>query len=131
MALPAIRDLRRHFRDEPLTIAARASVAPVFRAVPGIDSIAVLERVKENASLAGDIGILFPNSFRSAWLLRRAGVKERWGYRADFRGGLLTRAIRRPARKVPFPEYYSHLVHELGVETGPLTARLELPSALA
>ncbi len=125
-ALPAIRDVRRHFAGRPLTVAVRASVAPVFRAVPGVDHIKVLERGREASQIEATIGILLPNSFRSAWILKRAGVKERWGYRANFRSALLTRAVRRPGRKLPFPEYYSNLVRGLGIETGPLTARLEI-----
>lgn len=127
MALPAIRDVRRHFSSDTLTIAARASVAPVFRAVPGVDRIVFLERGREASQLQGEVGILFPNSFRSAWILKRSGVGQRWGYRSDFRSMLLTKAVRRPRGKVSFPEYYSALVRGLGVETGPLTARLELP----
>jgi len=130
MALPAIRDVRRHFAAVPLTIAARRSVATLFRAVPGIDRIAVLDG-KENALGRGaDIGILLPNSFRSAWALQRAGVKERWGYRSDFRGLLLTKAVRRPKHKVHVGEYYSNLVRELGVETGRLTPELVVPPAV-
>src|SRR6185503_1039243 len=105
-ALPAIRDVRRHFAGRPMTIAARPSIAPVFRAVPGIDHIKVLEPGKEATQIEADIGILFPNSFRSAWILKRAGVRERWGYGSDFRRLLLTRAVRRPKRRVAFPEYY-------------------------
>lgn len=128
-ALPAIRDVRRYFAGMPLTVAARRSVAPVFRAVPGVDHIKVLERGKEPSQIEASVGILLPNSFRSAWILKRAGVKERWGYRANFRSLLLTKSVRRPRRKVPFPEYYSNLIRGLGIETGPLTARLELGSA--
>jgi heptosyltransferase II len=128
MALPAIRDVRRHFSAQPLTVAARASVAPVFRAVPGIDSLTILERGKA-PPLRGDIAILLPNSFRSAWMLKKAGIKERWGYGTDFRHLLLTKRVARPRKRVSFPEYYSHLVRQLGIETGPLTAKLDLPSA--
>jgi heptosyltransferase-2 len=129
MALPAIRDVRRHFAGQPLSIAARPSVAAVFRAVPGIDRIVVLERGHEPSQLRGDIGILFPNSFRSAWILKKAGVKERWGYRTDFRRPLLTRSVPRPRGRVSFPEYYAHLVRTLGIETGPLTAQMTVPAA--
>src|SRR5262249_33901635 len=41
-----------------------------------------------------DLGILFPNSFRSAWQLRRARVPGRWGYPTSGRGILLTRKSR-------------------------------------
>ena len=129
MALPAVRDVRRHFSGQPLTVAARSSIAPVFRAVPGIDRIVVLERGTESSSLRGDIGILLPNSFRSAWVLKKAGVKERWGYRTDFRRPLLTRSVRKPRGRVSFPEYYANLVRQLGIETGPLTAQLTVPEA--
>jgi heptosyltransferase-2 len=130
MALPAVRDVRRHFAGQPLTIAARRSVATLFRAVPDIDRVTVLGSTDtKTGMLSADIGILLPNSFRSAWLLKRAGVKERWGYRADFRGPLLTRAVRRPKGKVHFGEYYSNLVRQLGIDTGPLTPRLAVPPA--
>jgi lipopolysaccharide heptosyltransferase II len=129
MALPAIRDVRRHFSGQPVTVAARPSIAPVFRAVPGIDRILVLDRGNEPSQLRGDVGILFPNSFRSAWILRKAGIEERWGYRSDFRRPLLTRSVSKPRRRVSFPEYYSNLVRQLGVETGPLTAHMKAPAA--
>jgi len=129
MALPAIRDVRRHFSGQPITVAARPSIAPVFRAVPDIDRILVLNRGDEPSQLRGDVGILFPNSFRSAWILRKAGVKERWGYRSDFRRPLLTRSVSKPRGRVSFPEYYSNLVRRLGIETGPLTAQLKAPAA--
>jgi heptosyltransferase II len=129
MALPAIRDVRRHFSGSSLTIAARSSVAPLFRAVTGVDRLEILDSRRASAKLTADIGILLPNSFRSAWLLKRAGVKERWGYRSDFRSALLTKAVRRPRKKVHFGEYYSNLVRQLGVETGPLTPQLTVPTA--
>ena len=61
--------------------------------------------------------------------MKRAGVRERWGYRSDMRGMLLTKAVRRPRKKVHFGEYYQHLVRELGIETGPLTPQLVVPEA--
>lgn len=128
MALPAIRDVRRHFSGQSISVAARPSISPVFRAVPGLDRIVVLERGRERSQLRGDIGILFPNSFRSAWNLKKAGVRERWGYRSDFRRPLLTRSVGKPRRRVSFPEYYSNLVRQLGIETGPLTAQLQVPA---
>ena len=129
MALPAIRDVRRHFSGQPLTIAARPSIAALFRNVPGVDRLVVLERGEDSTELRADIGILLPNSFRSAWMLKKAGVSERWGYRSDFRRLLLTRSVPRPRRRLSFPEYYSHLVRQLGIETGPLTAQLQVPPA--
>lgn len=123
MALPAIADVRRHFADARLVVAARPSVAALFRVVRGVDAVVAPDQAE------GDVGILFPNSFRSAWTLKQTGVKERWGYRSDFRGLLLTKAVSRPRRKVHFGEYYQNLVRRLGVDTGPLRQHLEVPKA--
>ena len=79
--------------------------------------------------MKGEIGILLPNSFRSAWILKRAGVKERWGYRSDFRSLLLTKAVRRSAATGRVPRVLFDLVRALGIETGPLTAELQLGAA--
>ena len=59
------------------------------------------------------LGMLLTNSFKTALLARRAGVPERWGYRADFRSPLLTRAVMRPVA-VHQAEYYQHLARALG-----------------
>lgn len=131
MALPALRDLRRHFSASHLTVAVRPSVAKVFRAVPGIDDVLTLtgkgNDVAQLRRKPFDVAVLFPNSFRSAWIAKRAGIPERWGYRADFRGMLLTKAVARPKPRVPFAEYYQQLVHGLGIETGPLTPQMVVP----
>src|SRR5437870_3921006 len=108
MALPAIRDVRHHFSDAQLVMAARSSVATLFHAVPGVDEVVVLKQKFSTADIRADVGILFPNSFRSAWVLKQAAVPERWGYRSDFRGLLLTKAVPRPKHKVHFGEYYQH-----------------------
>ena len=129
MALPAIRDVRRHFSGAELSVGARPAVAALFQAVPGIDEIVTLTNKNARQALRGDVGILFPNSFRSAWLMKRAGVKERWGYRADCRSVLLTKSVKRPRHKVHFGEYYQNLVRELGIETGPLTPQIAVPPA--
>jgi heptosyltransferase-2 len=127
MALPAIRDVRRHFADAHLVVAARQPVATLFRAAPGIDEITAPDKIGGPNGVGGDVGVLLPNSFRSAWLLKRAGVQERWGYRSDLRSMLLTKGVRRPRKRVHFAEYYQHLVRSLGIETGPRTAQLSAP----
>ena len=48
-----------------------------------------------------DAALLLTNSFHSALTVWRAGIPERWGYRRDFRGPLLTRAIAPPDRSAP------------------------------
>jgi heptosyltransferase-2 len=76
-----------------------------------------------------DLAILFPNSFASAWVVRRAHVRERWGYAADLRGPLLTRGVRRPSDSVHQGVYYQHLMKELGMPTGALEPVLAVPAS--
>lgn len=128
MALPAMTALRRHFPSAHLSIAAVPSVAAIFRE----DTDAAPDRVIELPSgtsaavavLEGegfDLGVLFPNSLRSAWQFRRARIRERWGYPTSGRGLLLTRCSR-PSRRtgvVHQADYYRDLVSGLGITCPP------------
>ena len=142
MALPAIFDVRRHFASARLLVAARRGVADLFRMIPGVDDVVPLEwngAWRRRAALQADsarlqqsgasIAILLPNSFASAWLVSRAKLAERWGYRADLRTRWLSRAVSRPKQPMHQAAYYQHLVHELGIATGPLETALAVPAA--
>lgn len=133
MALPAIGDLRRHFPRSRLLVAARKSVAGLFAMTPVADEVVVLEwagrvwsRASRRADVAklrsvrADLGVVLPNSFASAWLLKSAGIRERWGYAADLRAPLLSRAVPRPAIRVHQSEYYRRLMKALDIENGSL-----------
>jgi heptosyltransferase-2 len=136
MALPAIADVKRHFASARIVVAARRSVADVFRLSPAVDEVLTLGwggRILRTRSLRADlaalrdadadIAILLPNSFASAWMARRSGVEHRWGYASDFRSPLLSRAVRRPRRSMHQAAYYQHLVRELGIPSGPSSQR--------
>jgi heptosyltransferase-2 len=138
MSLPAIADVRRHFSGATLAIAARGALARVFELVPDVDAIVPLapggslfkrRRADEGALRSGqfDLAVLYPNSFYSAWIVKRAGIPERWGYRADFRRALLTRTVRRPKGTIHRAAYYQHLVRELGMPSGLLRPHLPVP----
>src|SRR5688572_20833814 len=107
MALPAIADVRRAFPQSRVDVAARRSVADVFRLTPSVDAVVTLDmdarwwrraafRADAAALTPYDTAVLLPNSFGSAYLVQRAGVAERWGFASDARSRLLTRAIPRP-----------------------------------
>jgi heptosyltransferase-2 len=113
MALPAIAAVRRAAPDARLAVAARPAVAPLFSLAPGIDDVLVLEK-RGRESFSADTAIVLPNSFHAAWVAWRTGVPERWGYRADWRGPLLTRAVD-PPRGLHQVEYYLQLVAALGL----------------
>jgi heptosyltransferase-2 len=123
LALPAIAAVRRAFADASLAIAAPRSVAPMFEEETSArqDEIVTVDRKGEAAALRGgrfDAILLLPNSFRSAWIARQAGVAGRWGYRRAFRGPLLTRAVARPRGTLHQAEYYNALARGLGIDVG-------------
>jgi heptosyltransferase-2 len=140
MALPAIADVRRHATSTHIVVAARAPVADVFAMAPAVDETVTLQwngRWKHREVLAGDVraieeagvdvALLLPNSFAAAWMVSRARVAERWGYRTDWRGRLLSRAVGVPRRRVHQAAYYQHLTRELGFAAGPLEPELAVP----
>jgi lipopolysaccharide heptosyltransferase II len=123
LALPALAAIRRHFPDAHLSIAAVPAVAALFREQTDVRPDQVMDLPENQRSavtaLEGggfDLGILFPNSIRSAWQLRQAGIKERWGYPSSGRRWLLTRRSQRdPARRPHQSDYYRALVRGLGI----------------
>lgn len=123
MALPAIADVRRGRPGATIAVAARPSVAPLFGMVREVDDVIAPEK----GIGIFDAAILLPNSFRSALAALRAGIPERWGYRSDCRGPLLTRAIDRPAARTHQVEYYRQLVRALGFPSCQGEPRLEVP----
>ena len=124
LALPAIAAVRRAFAHAALAIAAPPSLAPVFEEETSAAQDEILPVDSKGAAAllrAGrfDAILLLPNSFRSAWVARRAHITERWGYAASWRGRLLTRPVRRPRqRHLHQAEYYRGLVRGLGIDVG-------------
>jgi heptosyltransferase-2 len=130
MALPALADLRRGEPGASIAVAARPSVAPLFTLVRDLDEVIVLND-SEPPPLAGcEAALLLPNSFHSALTVARAGIPERWGYRTDWRGLLLTRAVPRPPSGLHQVEYYEHLVRALGFPSGAPAPHLPVTSEL-
>ena len=107
MALPAVRALRAADPKGTLAILARPWVAELYRLLPEVDEVVIdgvkgadadanaRERlVSEIRAARFDRAVILPTSFSTALVLARAGVPERIGYRGEWRGGLLTNAIR-------------------------------------
>jgi len=141
MALPALADLRRHFGDAHLAIAARPAVSPMFAMVQGVDALVTLPGGGGWRSISGwqadaaalrpgafDVAVLLPNSFATALIASKAGISERWGFATDWRGRLLTRAIAKPKGLTHQSAYYQALTSALGIDAGPAYAEIR-PSA--
>ena len=132
MALPAFEDIRRHFSSARIAVAARPSVAPMYTMVSGVDEVITLpgggglrawtgwrKDVDSLASGSFDTAILFPNSYGAARIAAKAMIPERWGYAADMRTGMLTRAIPKPVGELHQRAYYQALTAALGMAEGP------------
>lgn len=129
MALPAMAAVRRTFPRSTLAVAAPRSVAPLFEEVTDIapGEVLIVEERSEIASLRGgrfDLAILFPNSFRSAWAARRAGIPHRWGVRTGGRGLLLTRRAARPAKQRHQAARYLEMAEAFGLSAADPLPRL-------
>jgi len=131
MALPAVADVRRHAPSASITVAARPSIAPLFTIVAEVDEVAgVIDVVDvERLQREFDTALLLPNSFRSALLVARAGIPNRWGYRTQWRAPLLTKSVE-PPREVHQSEYYQRLVRALGFANGPAEPTITVPAAV-
>jgi len=125
MALPAIADVRRELpSSSTIVVMARPAIAPLFQLVPGISrvmTIASRGAWRDAGQFGGeqfDAALLLTNSLQTAVAVWRAGIAERWGYRRDLRGPLLTGGVRAPG-DVHQVEYYQRLVRALGFPSGP------------
>jgi heptosyltransferase-2 len=133
MAIPAMAALRSALPDASLVLAAGGAVAPLFQETTPVspDRILTVDRRSEAAVLReaqADAIVLLTNSFRTAWVARQAGIRERCGYRAHGRSLLLTRAVKRPGR-LHQSEYYLSLVRALGVPADPIVPRIAVTPA--
>lgn len=103
MCLPATWQLRRCLpAGTPLWVLAPAGLAPLWEAAPWLDGVCAFKGHHPNAgelakvrAMDFGLGIVFPNSFSSAWDLWRAGIPRRLGRSGNLRGLLLTDRIRK------------------------------------
>ncbi len=142
MAMPTLRALRELYPEAHIAALAKKTVLSMLDGCPWVDQVIAIPPKKKkgdhNDSLSDagstggslvrqlsaeqfDTAVLLPNSFRSALLIRMAGIRRRVGYDRDARGFLLTdrlMARREPGRFVPVPalQYYLGLARYLGAK---------------
>jgi heptosyltransferase II len=100
MCTPALRALKRRFPNAKLAVAARAGCAQLLAGLPCIDYLFPLPKrpgvismariAVQLRSHAHDLAVVFPHSFRAAWLAYFAGAQRRLGYDRGGRWMLLT-----------------------------------------
>jgi heptosyltransferase-2 len=137
LALPAMAAVRAYFPNAELTVAAAPPVAAILREDTDVHPDHVLDLphavrgvIPILAAGKFELGVLFPNSFRSAWHFRRAGIPERWGYATRFRSMLLTRRGRiDPQAGRYHADYYRAIVRGLGIPCGDVAPRIGVSDA--
>jgi len=117
MATPVYYNLCQR---ERLYLFGPPQVVDLFKSFPRVEIIYYQKgKTKENLEalkpLKNEVGLLLPNSFSSAWLFFRAGIKDRWGYAKDLRRFLLTKAVKPPKKRLHQKDYYLNLLKELGL----------------
>ncbi len=128
MCIPALEAIRARWPQAEIAILARPWVADLYRCQPFADRIIALDASARSPFAMGkiarelrgehfDCAILLQNAFSAAWLVWRAGIRERIGYARDGRRFLLSRAVPVPrAGQIPAHEsfYYLELVRRAG-----------------
>ncbi|MCK6485035.1 MAG: lipopolysaccharide heptosyltransferase II [Phycisphaerae bacterium] len=130
MATPALRSIRARYPSANITYLQRPNLVDLLAGCPWFDrveswpprgwsglaeSAALIRRLR---AARFDLAVLFPNSFRTAFVAFLARAKRRVGFDRDGRGLLLTerlKPLRRGRAFVPAPmlDYYRQLVRAI------------------
>jgi len=147
MATPTLRIIRKLKPEAHISYLVRSYVKPIIDAAPWYDRLVTIRPRRAGASQGSDrrrttaalttrlrrghfdTAVLLPNSFRTALIVKLAGIDRRIGYDRDGRGLLLTDRllpVRDRGRFVPTPmiDYYLGLAQYLGAENPPRRMQL-------
>jgi heptosyltransferase-2 len=115
MATPALRALRERFKEAEIVGVLRPLISDALAGLDLFNRIIEHDLRGSNREARGwrfvrrlkseqfDLGVLFPNSLRSAVVARMAGIKRRVGFARDGRSFLLTDSLEPKPRAVPNP----------------------------
>ncbi len=129
MSLPAVRALKKILPETEIFIVTKPHLSSIYKNIPEICKIVEIPHMKKMRNFLKAIrelrkykikqGILFPNSFKSALLMRLAGVKHLTGYSKDLRGWMLKRKRKFNGKSVhQIQSYLSIIEIYLGREAG-------------
>src|SRR3989304_10326645 len=133
MAVPALAGIREYFPDARITVISQPHIGELCGECPYVNEIRSYKTkpsssLFKNGGMTGlmaesqelrqdkfDLAVLFPNSFRSAMLVRLAGIPLRCGYKRDGRGFLLNIPVRlnSETRRLHHTEYYLNIIHTI------------------
>lgn len=128
MSIPALWAIRKRWPDAQITVLARPWVADLYSGQTFVDTVKVLSAPSRNPSAMEriarqlreeqfDCAVLLQNAFSAAWLVWRAKIPQRIGYKRDRRGLLLSKPVEVPKPgEIPTHEsfYYLELMRRAG-----------------
>jgi heptosyltransferase II len=128
MSVAALRELRRLYPNDRLTLGARGWVAGLFEDQGLVDEILTLEsapsglryQLKSVPQVRGfDRAVLFQNAFGAALTAFLARIPERVGYNTQGRRLLLTRSARPRIKRLGRHQiyYYLDLLYQTGLSS--------------
>ena len=122
MSIPAMREIRRLFRNSHISLLVRPWVKDVYSAVDFVDDVRIYDKGGVHKGWTGlnrlaaelrrekfDAAIMLQNAFEAAFLCWRAGIPIRIGYSRDGRRILLTHACRIPPEILSLHQAYYYL----------------------
>ncbi|MCL2645753.1 MAG: glycosyltransferase family 9 protein [Phycisphaerales bacterium] len=132
MATPFLRAIRELYPAARIAGVVRPLVASVLSGLSYVDDVHIVKKGREKETVRWlreqrfDLGVLLPNSFRSAWMLWRGGVRRRVGYARGWRSMLLTdrlqpklRTAEQKARDRAKAQAIRAISRELGASASP------------
>ncbi len=141
MSLPAVSAVHRNFPTAEIRVLAKPWVADLFNGNSGRQGVLLYESPGKHQGLRGrwrlgrelkkekfELGLLFTNSFDSAFVFYLAGIPQRAGYNTDGRGIFLTHCVpvNSEVKRVHQVGYYLHLLQALGLKTEGTVPRLKV-----
>ncbi len=138
ISIPAVRAIKEGRPDAHVTVLAPEKIAAVWRLVPEVDEVISLGKMSLwavrrllRAQTPYDVGVIFPNSLRSALELWLGGVPRRIGYAGHQRHWLLQQVLTPPLRLGPPQhqvEHYLDLARSLGADAEPGEIAIAAPA---
>ncbi|MEO0414401.1 MAG: lipopolysaccharide heptosyltransferase II [Verrucomicrobiota bacterium] len=138
MAIPSVRAMKRCRPDAHITILCRDNLVPLWEVQPEIDDIIAIPGKPKPAAVAElirdrqpyyDVAVLLPNSTRSAMEVRKAGIKQVYGYLGQHRKRLLHSVVPEPPSDPPTHHLnrYLHIAEFLGADISDVESLCRVP----
>lgn len=137
ISMPAVRAIKNGRPDAHVTILAPEKIAAVWRLLPEVDEVISLGKMSLPAvcrllrrQWPFDVGVIFPNSLRSALELWLGRVPRRVGYAGHQRRWLLQQVVAPVERRGPplhQVEHYLEIARSLGTKAAPGEIALARP----